>query len=49
MQVTELKATRQLIRRAREQRNASLTNEDFDYWHSVMEYYENKLTTGEKQ
>jgi len=49
MQVTELKATRQLIKRARDQRNASLTNEDFDYWHSVMEYYENKLKTGETQ
>ena len=49
MQVTELKTTRQLIKRARDQRNASLTNEDFDYWHSVMEYYENKLKTGEQQ
>ena len=49
MDTIDYKATRQLIRRAREQRNASLTNEDFDYWHSVMEYYENKLKTGEMQ
>lgn len=47
MNTTDLKATRKLIKRAREQRNASITNEDFDYWQGIMEHYENKLKTGE--
>ena len=40
---------RALARRAREQRNATTNNEDFDYWHGIMEQYENKLKTGDRQ
>jgi hypothetical protein len=47
MNSTDLKATRQLAKRAREQRNASTNNKDFDYWHGIMEQYETKLKTGE--
>ena len=34
---------RALARRAREQRNATTNNEDFDYWHEIMVQYEYKL------
>jgi len=47
MNTTDYKVSRQLAKRAREQRNASTTNEEFDYWQDVMEHYENKLKTGE--
>jgi hypothetical protein len=49
MNTQEMKATRTLAKRAREQRNASTNNEDFDYWHEILEQYENKLKTGETQ
>ena len=49
MKYTSSKLTRQLARRAREQRNATTTNEEFDYWHSIMEQYESKLKTGESK
>lgn len=49
MNMKEMKATRLIIKRARDQRNASTTNEDFDYWHGIMEQYENKLKTGENK
>ena len=39
----EMHTTRQLIKRAREQRNASKSDDDFDYWHEIMEQYQNKL------
>jgi hypothetical protein len=43
MNTQEMKATRTLAKRAREQRNASTNDKDFDYWHEIMEQYENKL------
>jgi hypothetical protein len=49
MNMKEMKATRLIIKRARDQRNASTNNEDFDYWHAIMEQYENKLQTGESK
>lgn len=30
-------------RRAREQRNATTNNEDFDYWHGIMVQYEQQI------
>jgi hypothetical protein len=46
-------ATQKAIKRAREQRNATTTNEEFDYWHGVMEFYLDKLAqylqTGDKK
>jgi lipid II:glycine glycyltransferase (peptidoglycan interpeptide bridge formation enzyme) len=47
MNSTELKTFRQLAKKAREQRNATTNNEEFDYWQGIMEHYENKLKTGE--
>jgi hypothetical protein len=44
-----MQATRRFIKRAKEQRNATTNNEDFDYWHGIMEYHTNKLKTGEPQ
>jgi hypothetical protein len=44
--VDEMHTTRQLIKRAREQRNASTNDKDFDYWHEIMVQYQNKLKTG---
>jgi len=49
MNSQEMQATRTLIKRAREQRNASTTNEWFDYWHEIMIKYETKLKTGENK
>jgi hypothetical protein len=49
MNSLEMKATRTLAKRAREQRNASTNDQDFDYWHGIMEQYENKLKIGEKK
>jgi hypothetical protein len=40
---------RALARRAREQRNATTNNADFDFWHEIMVMYENKLKTGDRQ
>jgi hypothetical protein len=39
----ELKQIHALIRRAKSQRNATTNNEDFDYWHGILEQYQNKL------
>jgi hypothetical protein len=41
----ELKRLHSAIKRARSQRNATTTNEDFDYWHGIMEYHLDKLAT----
>jgi hypothetical protein len=49
MNPLEMKATRTLAKRAREQRNASTNDKDFDYWHEIMEQYEYKLKTGESK
>lgn len=49
MNSQEMKATRTLAKRAREQRNATTNNKDFDYWHAIMEQYENKLKMGENK
>jgi hypothetical protein len=43
MNPLEMRATRTLAKRAREQRNASTNDKDFDYWHEIMEQYEYKL------
>jgi hypothetical protein len=40
---TELKRLHSIIKRARSQRNATTNNEDFDYWHGIMEYHLEKL------
>lgn len=45
MQSKELKQLHSIIKRARSQRNATVTNEDFDYWHGIMEYHLDKLAT----
>lgn len=47
MNSLERKLTQQRIKRAREQRNATTNNEDFDYWHAIYEEELNKLKTGE--
>lgn len=53
MNSTELKHIHSTIKRARSQRNATTNNEDFDYWHGIMEYYleilGKGLKTGEKK
>ena len=45
----QLKTPKQLAREARDQRNTSKTNEEFDYWHTVMQYWINRLKTGENK
>jgi len=47
MNTTERKEIEKYIKRAREQRNATKSNEDFDYWHGVYEHYTLLLKTGE--
>lgn len=47
MNATERKVIQQYIKRARDQRNATTNNEDFDYWHGVYEHYTLLLKTGE--
>jgi hypothetical protein len=49
MNLTERKAIEKNIKRAREQRNATTNNEDFDYWHGVYEHYTLLLKTGENK
>jgi hypothetical protein len=49
MNVTEMKSARTYAKRAREQRNASATDQAFDYWHGVMIHYESLLKTEEKK
>jgi hypothetical protein len=39
MNTTERRQCERLARRAREQRNATKSDEDFDYWHGVYEHY----------
>jgi hypothetical protein len=39
MESKELKRLHSAIRRARSQRNATTNNEDFDYWHGIMEHH----------
>ena len=41
----ERKVIQQNIKRAREQRNATKSNEDFDYWQGVYEHYTLLLKT----
>jgi hypothetical protein len=48
MNSTERKQIEKFIRRARDQRNATNTNETFDYWQGVMEHYIEALKTGEE-
>lgn len=48
MKATEMKSARTYAKRAREQRNASATDQAFDYWHDIMIQYESLLKTGEK-
>jgi hypothetical protein len=43
------KAIKKHIKRAREQRNATTNNEDYDYWHGVYEYYTLLLKTEENK
>jgi hypothetical protein len=49
----EVKALCNTIKRARSQRNATTNNEDFDYWHGIMEHHLEilgvLLKTGEKK
>lgn len=49
MKLTEIKSARKYAKRAREQRNASATDQAFDYWHGVMIHYESLLKTGKKK
>jgi len=49
MNLTEMKATRKLVKAAREERNASKTNNDFDYWHSLLTQAQLKLKTQENK
>ena len=48
MNTTERRQIEKYIKRARDQRNATDTNETFDYWHTVMEYWIDRLKTGDK-
>jgi hypothetical protein len=49
MNLTEMKATRKLAKQAREQRNATKTNDGFDYWHNILNEYELQLKTQENK
>jgi hypothetical protein len=49
MNSKERKQVQSLIKRAREQRNATTNNDDFDYWHGVYEHYLSVLKTGESK
>jgi hypothetical protein len=49
MNSTERKQIEKYIRRARDQRNATNTNETFDYWQGVMEHYMQLLKTGDNK
>jgi hypothetical protein len=40
---------RRLAKRAREQRNASKTNDDFDYWHKILNQAQLQLKTQENK
>lgn len=48
MNSTERKQIQRLVKRARDQRNATTNNEDFDYWQQQYEHYLSLLKTGEK-
>ena len=53
MNSSELKHAQKSIKRAREQRNATTNNDEFDYWQGIMEFYldllAQHLQTGEKK
>jgi hypothetical protein len=49
MNPTERKQIEKYIKRAREQRNHTNTNEAFDYWQGVYEHYTLLLKTGENK
>ena len=49
MKLSKLKAIAHLARKAREQRNATKTNDDFDYWHNILNEYELQLKTQENK
>jgi len=49
MNSAERKVIQQRIKRAKEQRNATISNEDFDYWHALYEHYTSLLKTGENK
>ena len=47
MNPKERELIQKVIKHARKQRNASTNNEDFDYWHGILEQKLNELKTGE--
>jgi len=49
MKSSKLKAIAHLARQAREQRNATKTNDDFDYWHNILNECELQLKTQENK
>lgn len=49
MKSVERKFIQQRVKRARDQRNATTNNEDFDYWHALYEHYLSLLKTGDTQ
>ena len=49
MKLSKLKAIAHLARKAREQRNASTTDAEFDYWHSILEWHTLSLKTQENK
>jgi hypothetical protein len=49
MNATETKEAEQYAKNARRKRNASITDEAFDYWHDIMIKYKSLLKTEEKK
>lgn len=49
MNATETKEAEWFAKQARKKRNASITDEAFDYWHDIMIKYKSLLKTGEKK
>jgi hypothetical protein len=48
MNATEIKEIERYAKSARKKRNASITDEAFDYWHDIVMKYKSLLKTGEK-
>jgi len=49
MNSTERNFIQRQVKRARMQRNATTSNEDFDYWNKLYEHYLLLLKTGESK
>jgi len=49
MNATEMKEIERYAKSARKKRNASITDEAFDYWHNILNEYELQLKTRENK